>query len=347
MELTQAHKTAVKQIVDSGSLGKDPKHFLAHHNLNPILYGTDKPQRLYLQMLIFAQTIRENPESDRIAVAKEFDPGDPSKYDKAQQPAISNYFIDWSKQGGVTSAGLARKDVKVDSAQEKDRRGFAAAFAQSPFDLGALNVMTLKDDDFYDALVRGVRKDNPKFSPPHRATLVNTYSDQLKNFAVRRACKFLLWESVLQHGRSVAYALDDMDLHDVARRRPIKLEGDGNRTKIPVCTSELRELFRNWDAFNKRVVFFKDFKVASPPWMLPSAGKPETLRAWSEYAVKRARAIVERSPKTPYREVYNQVFEYNKAGEYDAAIGAFHWARPSLEGKKTASWGESLSIQDY
>jgi hypothetical protein len=63
---SQVHKAEIQKIVKSGNLGTQKDHFLACHARNPIIYGADKPQRLYLQLLLFAQGNRKQRPDQKL-----------------------------------------------------------------------------------------------------------------------------------------------------------------------------------------------------------------------------------------------------------------------------------------
>ena len=148
-----------------------------------------------------------------------------------------------------------------------------------------------------------------QFSPNH-------YLD-LRGYAVRRACKFLLYDTVgddVENKGHVHYALDGMNLTEVAgaRHRPL----DHVTSKVPVCTSELRELFRMWPYFKDDVSFYRTYTKVAPPW------EAADTDVWAAYAGRRAerawrdRRVDERT----YRSVADAV----TANQWVQAIQAYH-----------------------
>jgi hypothetical protein len=73
-----------------------------------------------------------------------------------------------------------------------------------------------------DSLRMGIGKDNEAL----RGTVkpLDKLTGSLKNFAVRRACKFLLYDSI-QNGVKIAYVLDDMELFKVFTKQLPPAEG--------------------------------------------------------------------------------------------------------------------------
>jgi hypothetical protein len=139
----------------------------------------------------------------------------------------------------------------------------------------------------------------------------------------------------------VAYALDDMDMSKVFTKQHLPLKDDGGRTvkqKVPVCTSEIRELFRNWDCCKDHVVFFKEFKRVSPPWTYPTAQGNE-LKLWANYAAQRAKKLQAKYGKTGnelYKSIKSNVDTAVKNAVSRSTVEAFHASKPSLFNPKYA-----------
>jgi hypothetical protein len=138
---------------------------------------------------------------------------------------------------------------------------------------------------------------------------------------VRSACKFLLYDEIERGGR-IHYALDGIDVRDVATAAHREL--DDTRSKVPVCTSELREIFRMWSYFATYVTFYNRLKIADPPW---TNGPADLMRLWCEYALARARKALALAPQATAVFVQNTVTEIETAlgrEQYDQGISAYH-----------------------
>lgn len=117
-----------------------------------------------------------------------------------------------------------------------------------------------------------------------------------KELAIRRSCKFGI-EFAAGSGGSKAiihYILDGMEstMKKVAQKelfdKEINLKG-GNKLafkKIPICTSELRFIFRNWQRFGHtgNVKFYHKLEWVLPPW---EDEFWQSLDEWAEYAAHR------------------------------------------------------------
>jgi hypothetical protein len=170
---------------------------------------------------------------------------------------------------------------------------------------------------------KAFRKDNPSLNPTLGDLQGGGFSDQIRQFAVRRACKFLIYEGI-RNGRVVAYALDDLNLDEVVNKTARELDAPG-RFKLPVCTSELREIFRRWDYCQTHVRFFEDLRQVSPPWH-----RDRDLQGWAQYAAARAAKLAhsagEDHPRHAQLMTVQQLLDQKAYGQ---AIDAFHNAKPS------------------
>jgi hypothetical protein len=167
-------------------------------------------------------------------------------------------------------------------------------------------------------------------------------SDKIFDAAVRRSCKFLMYDSI-HRGWNVVYLLDDLDLSKVAYHvdpgTPVpdwaRIEEGGAKGKVPVCTSEVRECFRNWDFLGYWLRFFRGFEPCDPPW----APSHPQVRSWATYANHRATKLIEYDSdpsrqRRPLEDFHRGQFEECQrcfgASDWNGAIAAYHNGRPSL-----------------
>jgi hypothetical protein len=295
-------------------------HFLSFANWSPLIYGADGPQRIYLDLLLqwYGDDAREV-----------------ERFPKANHPFVSNYWIDWSNQGRVSNRGLERDSRTLwdvtDPAivkQEYDRQSFAFRFNASKSKLGTLSPDSLTWDQARTAkIIGGIRKDNPSLNPGLGNLRAGEFAHEIRQFAVRRACKFLIYEGI-RNRRMIAYALDDLNLNEVVNKTARELESSPGRFKVPVCTSELREVFRRWDHCAQWVLFFEDLHRVNPPWH-PNRGQ-DALRGWAYYASVRATKLARQLGARHERSrALLQVQVLYDRSQYAQAIDAFHGAAPS------------------
>lgn len=332
MELSAEAADLLQRIFDGAPVPDN--HFLAFAPWHPLIYGADGPQRVYLDTLLDWHGDQEHRDMQR--------------FPKANHPFVSNYYIDWTGaagQGTITNAGFRRRrgrlfDV-VDAGavrQEYARRGFANRYNESKLRLGPLTHGALDaDPGRAQKILGGIRKDNPALAPTLQNLRDGEFAHQIGQFAVRRACKFLIYEGV-RNGRVIAYAIDDLNMNEVVSRTPRELDDSPGRFKLPVCTSELREIFRRWDYLAGWVRFFVDLQQVRPPWHRDRTA--DELRGWAAYAAARAAKLAQRLPPQHVRQAeLAQVQLRFQQNAYGQAIDLFHAAKPSeLQPLPSSAW---------
>ncbi|OJH34106.1 hypothetical protein [Cystobacter ferrugineus] len=141
-----------------------------------------------------------------------------------------------------------------------------------------------------------------------------------KDFIIRRSCKFGLTYFMTQgkfgQGDTVVhYALDDINI-DVLLHKTSIVNNTTGVGKVPICTSELRFLFRNWKTLgaSNRVKFYMGHQEVAPPWTLetirrmppvttsttPDEAAFDYLNEWVQYAEKLARKKTGVDPSLMY-----------------------------------------------
>ncbi len=109
----------------------------------------------------------------------------------------------------------------------------------------------------------------------------------LRQYMVRRACKFLIYDEIRERDGHIFYALDGIVMNDVIARNYRPLHGRG--PKVPVCTSELREIFRMWNYLKDRVTFYEHLQPVPAPWHTLDILQ---LAGWSNYALQRVTKLL-------------------------------------------------------
>jgi hypothetical protein len=118
--------------------------------------------------------------------------------------------------------------------------------------------------------------------------------------SIRRACKFGIefFATSAAQGK-VHYVLDGITIQEVVNKTEYGLFGSGvsaqqNRTGVPITTSELRYLFRNWFSFSasqrNRIFFYRLARAVEPPWI-------ENPGPWLDYARHRIGKLANSGPR--------------------------------------------------
>ena len=174
-------------------------------------------------------------------------------------------------------------------------------------------------------LIRSSWRDLAKGDRRLLTQLKETPQDQMRAaamvLAIRRACKFGI-EYVLRlpSNAYVHYILDEIDMVEVVRKeeRPLWT----GTTGVPITTTELRFLFREWYRLRgKNILFYRNRVTTQPPWETD----PE---AWLGYARRRAQKYSEQLSRTHP----NTLQQFNGAaimGNAPLALTHFH-AMPAI-----------------
>jgi hypothetical protein len=125
-----------------------------------------------------------------------------------------------------------------------------------------------------------LKKSNASLAPTDQQA-VNAAA---KDLAIRRSSKFGIAYVVERLNGKVHYILDGVDMSVVLDKKTVT--NSSGYDKIPIVSSELRYLFRNWSRFKStgKVLFWKDYKTCPAPWVAASASD---LAGWAEYALDR------------------------------------------------------------
>lgn len=123
-----------------------------------------------------------------------------------------------------------------------------------------------------------LKKSNAALLPKAKREVLNAAFD----LSVRRSCKFGIEFVTQKLAGKIHYVLDGMNLEAVTTKA--RITNTSGYQKIPICTSELRFLFRNWNKFRGRgkVIFWENFDHALPPW-----NRPTYAANWKAYGLSR------------------------------------------------------------
>jgi len=155
--------------------------------------------------------------------------------------------------------------------------------------------------DWFQDINRPDYKDKPGHdaAKDQQENTVLRYEDLI----CRRMCKWML-HIAEYNDQPVIYALDEIDLPAVAESRTLEItdtvSGSGKKKiKVPVCTSELREIFRAQDKLESDhplsgVKFFKELMPVDAPW--GKGRSEEELKSWAEYALHLTRKMLIKFP---------------------------------------------------
>lgn len=128
-------------------------------------------------------------------------------------------------------------------------------------------------EEFYDIAEKKTKVDK------------NQQAKVLNGILLRMLCKWLMHTRFIgDKPRLLVYDTTGMDYSAAANKYLVQTaEGDSMKSKIPVCTSELREIFRNLGKLDTHMVWMRNGEVTRAPWM--QADEKENMRGWAKYAM--------------------------------------------------------------
>lgn len=133
--------------------------------------------------------------------------------------------------------------------------------------------------------------------------------------AIRRACKFGIEDVFTRRRRAtVHYVLDTIVMADVISKKTFALySGD---VGVPITTSELRFLFRNWNRFRAggKLKFYLDFAEREAPWLTGD------LAGWAAYAMH----LIRKEKLGISSTNINAAEAWASQGNNKGVIGVFH-----------------------
>jgi hypothetical protein len=233
----------------------------------------------------------------------------------------SNYFINLYglrttiARGPADTVTITPNFVSTKSDYTVPQREFTDKFMTSPWGLSTSSV---------PELARGIRKDSSSPAPGESEyEFVRNNLGGVRQYMVRRSCKYLLYD-VVNRGGSVHYALDDVGLDKLAGDdgvpSPVLLPRK-NVHKRPVCTSEIRELFRMWNYFGKdfRVIFYKELEYTNAPWDIT-----QYRRGWAAYARHLATKAIAKLGPAIGADIQGKLTAVVNERADDAAIKKYH-----------------------
>jgi len=133
--------------------------------------------------------------------------------------------------------------------------------------------------------------------------------------AIRRACKFGLEDAVSRRKSTcVHYILDEITMQDVTDKKTFPLYSGG--TGVPITTSELRFLFRNWNRYRNsgKIIFYRAFNVCAAPW------STDAQEGWAGYALH----LLEKNKATWGETQLNAGKAFQTTSNWKGIIGVLH-----------------------
>jgi hypothetical protein len=154
-----------------------------------------------------------------------------------------------------------------------------------------------------DASIRSIPKNDNRL-PQDEATFRQYIQDPGRRkamveaalyLAIRRACKFGIEYIMAYKSGTVHYVTDGITMTDVVGKTQMPIDM-GTRTGVPITTSELRYIFRNWHWFRERLdkglVFWRSYAPTTAPWITD----PKIWIPYARHRVDKYKAAKQASP---------------------------------------------------
>jgi hypothetical protein len=113
--------------------------------------------------------------------------------------------------------------------------------------------------------------------------------------AIRRACKFGIEYIMAFKSGTVHYVTDGITMTVVVGKTEMPIDM-GTRTGVPITTSELRYIFRNWhwfrDTLDKDLVFWRSYAPTTAPWITD----PKIWIPYARHRIDKYKAAKQASP---------------------------------------------------
>jgi hypothetical protein len=146
------------------------------------------------------------------------------------------------------------------------------------------------------------------------------------DIAIRRSCKYGIHFFVEKKSAQLHYILDGMDIAAIVDTKRM-LNSSTNLHKVPICTSEIRYIFRHWNrlAATGRLLFYNKFNKVRAPWS--NDAHMGTWPGWADYAIARVNKHAHGIPLIRKRifDAAVRDFRANRSTQNAAAVlNAFH-----------------------
>jgi len=335
------HYINEKEIEQALFIAKsDPQHFLSQkqpHSQEPLFYGTALGQRILLITSEAVKKQHDSSASDILALLRKSMRDDNQKVNFRQ---VSNFWL-YDSEYKTGLAGLqrclsenthsdnidrsplkptTRHNRKTPTKPSTRKHSWVELNANSPTPTEQAR-MQFRDDFIASQMEMG--KWGTNFT--HHAQKKESGQNKVRTLLTRRTCKWMLHVASFNN-QTVHYSLDGLNLAVIARNEAIQVAG--RKAKVPICTSEIRELFRKWDLFKNNVIFYKKLQICDTPWG-PSQSD-EIKAAWATYALELAQkhCFHESVDIIETKNTHEMLSSFHKQ-DYDKVISLFHSCEPS------------------
>lgn len=154
--------------------------------------------------------------------------------------------------------------------------------------LGPDSIKGAIDDRLVRALQKYAKLAKTDFKPASLSKRVaGKVEYTLYDVAIRRSCKYGVFYFTHVKQATLHYILDEMDIGTIVGKKML-INDTTQAAKVPICTSELRYIFRHWNQIRDgSLKFYDGYQQCGAPW---ADTKWQRHRAdWADYAIDRVK----------------------------------------------------------
>ena len=273
-----------------------------------VIYGTGDWIHVYLYNFWFTwpygyrelRSITDKSYPFGYRSLNEYDPGDPDKVDKVTEAAhnkygtnvINNYnlpiksnIFKGQKTPGAPSVVAGKTPVVPNQKSRAEFLHYEEYFRCLETSVGYGPGSLMKSaSELAGALGKYEQADKLNLTA---AKTAEKLPGIVMDIAIRRSCKYGIHFFVEKKAAQLHYILDGMDIQAIVDRKRM-LNSSTKLHKVPICTSEIRYIFRHWNrlAASKRLWFYDKFNKVAAPWNNDT--HMGTWPSWADYAISRA-----------------------------------------------------------
>lgn len=263
-----------------------------------LVYGVTDQRDLYIDRFIKDKSTEDDEDDRRPSDVRE-------KYWSGLTQK-SKMFIN-SYNEPIINTNFKDAVLSVPASRDFDVKKYQTALGSSP---------KLSPQSTKTATMKSLSKGDITQANTDKAALsVEKRADLEGLLAIRRACKFGI-EDVFKRRKTakVHYILDTIDMADVISKKAFSLySGDKG---VPITTSELRFLFRNWNRFrgSNQLKFYNAYNECDAPWLTGN------FDGWATYAMH----LMKKPSANVSSTNISAAEAWASTGNHKGVIGVFH-----------------------
>ncbi len=319
-------------------------HFKDGFNQNSdVIYGTGLWIHIYLYNFYFGwptsaptskDDIVQNPSNEKF----------PPKMSQAHDKYGTNVINVYNEPIGTKSfpVGTDKKVTptlgSVATSHDTTTQGLASEYLKHLRDCKHLGPDSLTGE-ISERLIRSLKKyqkmESVDLTPSTLGKkLRSSVGYHLYDVCIRRSCKYGVFYFTHIKSATLHYILDEMDIATIVDKKML-VNDSTNAEKVPICTSELRYIFRHWNGLkDKSLLFYDQYQTCGAPWA--DVKWQNHREGWADYAIIRVGKYREQITKATGSALLLQAF--------DDAVRQFNLSRAAVNAAKVIDAFHALPV---